>query len=275
MYISPRKTSNLWHQVNLPATVISLGEIRQHSVTLSLPGLIRPYRLLLFSDLHWPLRNTSRLNALQKNIQEDPPDWLLFAGDLISFLEYVSPACHWLKSLPAKCGKIAVLGNRESVVAWQKRDFWQRVYADCGFRCLVNEALVPPTGALFYGVDDYRFGQPNWAACASLQKVGRPVISLAHSPDTFAEAGQQFIGHLCLCGHTHGGQFRLPILGPLYTSSIYGRQFVSGWQQRHDGTLCHISKGVGESGFGLAKRRFCCPPEILRLTIVPTQEKLV
>lgn len=273
MYVSPRKTSNLWQRIVLPESITCCSRLEVHNLTLPLPGLEQPTRLLLFSDLHWPVQDTARLQALKDNFQRDPPDWLLFAGDLISFLEYVGPACEWLSTLPAQCGKIAVLGNRESVTAWHSRTFWTGIYGQCGFQCLINDALVPPSGPVFYGLDDCRFGRPEWSGCTAWKDSGRLVISLAHSPDTFAEAGSQFIGQLCLCGHTHGGQVRLPFWGPIYTSSMYGRQFVSGWRQRFDGTLCHISRGVGESGFGLAKRRFRCPPEILRLNLVPEQRK--
>ena len=273
MYVSPRKTSEFWQRAFLPEQIVRLADCEELRVTLALPGLDTATSLLLFSDLHWPLQKLARLQAIQAAIQREPPDWLLFAGDLISFLEYLGPAQEWLNTLPARCGKLAVLGNRERVIFWRQLSFWTRLYHDCGFRCLCNEAFVPASGPVFYGLDDYRFGHPQWSDCAIWENSGRPVISLAHSPDTFAEAGRQYIGQLCLCGHTHGGQFRRPFWWPLYTSSIYGRQFVSGWRRRFDGTLCHINPGVGESGFGIVKRRCFCPAQILRLELIPEQKK--
>ena len=147
MYVPPRKTSNLWQRVVLPGRIACSSDLQEHSLTLSLPGLEKPTSLLLFSDLHWPLQNTARLQTLKDNLQRDTPDWLLFAGDLISFLEYVGPACEWLSTLPAQCGKIAVLGNRESV-----RRLASHILArilECGFSVLINAHWSAGSGRFF------------------------------------------------------------------------------------------------------------------------------
>lgn len=50
-----------------------------------------------------------------------------------------------------------------------------------------------------------------------------PVILLTHTPDIFPKL--QHPVNLVLAGHTHGGQVRLPLLGPIFTASRYGDKY--------------------------------------------------
>jgi len=69
-----------------------------------------------------------------------------------------------------------------------------------------------------------------------------------------------------LSGHTHGGQIQLPLIGPLFTGSLYGLQLQSGLYKIHD-TLLTISRGIGLEGLGAPRVRFLCPPEIIEWKI--------
>jgi predicted MPP superfamily phosphohydrolase len=64
-------------------------------------------------------------------------------------------------------------------------------------------------------------------------------ITAVHEPNLFEETEMDFWGDLMLCGHTHGGTVRVPVLGPLYTHErglfperkgyyAYGRYSVDG-----------------------------------------------
>ena len=63
---------------------------------------------------------------------------------------------------------------------------------------------------------------------------------------------------LILSGHTHGGQVRIPLLGPLTTMTSIGKKFVSG-MYREGGSLVYVSRGFGTSAFPI---RLFCRPEI-------------
>src|SRR5690606_28729056 len=73
---------------------------------------------------------------------------------------------------------------------------------------------------------------------------------------------------LYLCGHTHGGQVRLPLIGPLVTSSKLGRRYVMGLY-REGRTHLYVSRGVGFEGLGAPRVRFLCPPEITLIRLAP------
>lgn len=64
-------------------------------------------------------------------------------------------------------------------------------------------------------------------------------ITAVHEPFIFEEFNPEFWGDLMVCGHTHGGIVRVPVLGPLFTHEgglfperkdafVYGRYYTAG-----------------------------------------------
>jgi predicted MPP superfamily phosphohydrolase len=92
-----------------------------------------------------------------------------------------------------------------------------------------------------------------------------PIILLYHDPDLAEAAAKAGIG-LYLAGHTHGGQVRLPLIGPLFTNSRYGRRFAAGRFGLGAMTLI-VSRGIGLEGAGAPRLRFLCPPEVVAITV--------
>lgn len=80
-------------------------------------------------------------------------------------------------------------------------------------------------------------------------------LGIAHSPDQW-EWARSLGCHLLLCGHTHGGQVRIPGIGPIVAPSRYGSRFASGVFYRPP-TLMHVSRGVS----GTHPLRWRCMPE--------------
>ena len=80
---------------------------------------------------------------------------------------------------------------------------------------------------------------------------------LAHDPAAFALVPEG-ITCLMLCGHTHGGQIRIPLLGPIINMSdaplrwTYGHVVID---NRH----LYVTSGIGTS---LLPFRIGVPPEI-------------
>jgi hypothetical protein len=67
---------------------------------------------------------------------------------------------------------------------------------------------------------------------------------------------------LYFCGHTHGGQIRLPLLGALITSSELGKRYEMG-RYKEKGTTLYVSRGLGMEGLGAPRARFLSPPEVI------------
>jgi predicted MPP superfamily phosphohydrolase len=92
-------------------------------------------------------------------------------------------------------------------------------------------------------------------------------LALVHSPDPAPELAA--LGYdLVVCGHTHGGQVRMPLLGALVTNSTIPARLCMGLS-RFGRTLVHVSPGLGTSKF--APFRFLCRPEATVLELIPRE----
>jgi uncharacterized protein len=89
-------------------------------------------------------------------------------------------------------------------------------------------------------------------------------LLLSHSPDQFYRARGWGVD-LMLCGHNHGGQIRLPLVGPVFMPSRYSRRFDRGFFRRGQ-TLMYVSEGVA----GKHPVRYGCPPEVTRFVLHAT-----
>ena len=65
-----------------------------------------------------------------------------------------------------------------------------------------------------------------------------------------------------LAGHTHGGQGRLPLAGPILGPSRYGSRYASGDFYKPPTTM-HVTRGLG----GTHLIRINCRPELSLLTL--------
>jgi predicted MPP superfamily phosphohydrolase len=91
-------------------------------------------------------------------------------------------------------------------------------------------------------------------------------VALMHEPDIADYAAEAGID-LQLSGHSHGGQVRIPGVGPLILPR-FGRKYSMGLARVGDRTQVYTNRGIGV----LEPRvRFNCPPEVtlIRLTRQP------
>jgi predicted MPP superfamily phosphohydrolase len=91
-------------------------------------------------------------------------------------------------------------------------------------------------------------------------------LALMHTPDRWP-AAKKLGADLALAGHTHGGQIRIPIFGPLFCPSRHGSRYSRGWFESR-GKRMFVSQGVA----GVIPVRFLCPPEVVRIDVLPAAE---
>lgn len=243
--------------------------------TVTLPELAGE-SLLFFTDLHIRFGTTGNLFAphgpgswhgtgwircaLNEAVEMMRPDYLLFGGDLVTYTVCYPAAMEMMASLSAPRGCFAVLGN------WDKRRRrWlpfreiERLYERAGWQLLVNES-VRSGGVEICGVDDYKMGIPR--VCGNSRAAAYRIL-LSHNPDTVAELPPDELSRfdLALCGHTHGGQIRIPFFGALRASSRYWKRFEYGClSHRMCDTAMIVSSGIGTTWLHV---RMNCPPEIV------------
>jgi len=99
------------------------------------------------------------------------------------------------------------------------------------------------------------------------RKPKRFHIVFGHAPD-FALADVR--ADLLVAGHTHGGQVRLPGIGPLLTLSRVPRSWAAGLTDLGDGRLLVVSRGTGMERHLAPRIRFLCRPELVVLDLLPS-----
>lgn len=95
-------------------------------------------------------------------------------------------------------------------------------------------------------------------------------LVLGHAPD-FALGRIQ--ADLLVAGHTHGGQVRLPGIGPLLTLSAVPRAWAAGLTDLPSGGKLVVSRGVGLERGPAPRLRFGCRPQLLVIDLVPEERK--
>jgi len=240
-----------------------------------LPPDAPPIRILHVSDIH--LERLGRREAqLLELAHAARPDLILITGDYVSTSNNRDPVTHrqvrdLLGQLRARYGVYTVLGSPmvdlhaaipalfEGLAIRLLRDEATALTLDDG-RCLTLVGLdchhdIPRDAATLARVLD---GAPD----------AGPRLLLYHSPELMPQAVAHGLD-LYLCGHTHGGQVRLPLIGALLTSSRLGRRYVMG-HYREGRTSLYVSRGVGFEGLSAPRVRFLCPPEIALVTLTTT-----
>jgi uncharacterized protein len=91
-------------------------------------------------------------------------------------------------------------------------------------------------------------------------------VVVGHRPD-FALGDVP--GDLLIAGHTHGGQVRLPFIGPLITLSEVPRAWAAGRTALPGGRTLIVSRGTGMERHSAPRLRFLCRPQIVVAELLP------
>jgi predicted MPP superfamily phosphohydrolase len=218
------------------------------------------------TDLHvGPHFSAEDLEPSIRMLERVQADIVLFGGDYISesprYLDKVQAPLTRMAAT-ARLGAWGMLGNHDIA---NIRSRVMEMIEPTGIRVLTNESVRIQTdrGDLWVaGIDDVLLGQSDLTAAFVDVPADAPCIAMWHEPD-FAEQAEPFGPFLLLSGHTHGGQVRLPIIGPIAAPKL-GKRYVTGRFALGDMTL-FVSNGIG---MYRPPVRFNCPPEIVVFTLV-------
>ncbi len=184
-------------------------------------------------------------------------DLVFITGDLIDDPSCMDWITHLFDRIPALVGRYAILGNHDH---HHDTDRIMGAVAAAGYSMLDGDvtAVSIMKKTLAIGGTCAPWG-PKIDSSAIPPADFR--LLLSHTPDIAYQAAAQGWDFM-LCGHNHGGQVQLPIVGPVVMPSRYSRRFESGFY-RIAPTLMYVSRGLG------AKHpiRLGCPPEIAHFTL--------
>jgi uncharacterized protein len=255
-----------------------------------LPESLHGLRLVQISDLHfYEHSDPAYFERVKETVNRLNPDLLLLTGDVVHIgSAYAQQAGEFLKTLTARFGRFAILGNHDYDDGHLGRAVTEQL-ARAGFTLLKNshqsvEILLEnnsdsphhhaPCVITLAGLDDLWYGKPDIEKTLAGIPATQLVIMLAHNPLLFDPVSMAYPGRvdLLLAGHTHAGHVYIPFLQPIYRR-IFRMKYRYGMFQKK-GTQMHVTSGIGSAAFahkksktGFLPFRWNTYPEIAVLTL--------
>ncbi|MBT9252638.1 MAG: metallophosphoesterase [Brockia lithotrophica] len=256
--------------LSLPISLAASARTEVKKVEVALPDLpeeLDGLTVAHISDLHYgfgKFRNPESVDEIKALVMAQSPELIAFTGDLLD--RTADPdwaSIPLLKGLKAPLGVYAVLGNHD-------RHFdirtLEKSFADAGVELLLNQSVgLQRNGRTFWvvGLDDPFTGLPDLDRATASLPPGDFRLLLVHAPD-FAPRAAHFGIPLQLSGHSHGGQIRLPGIGPLVLPPL-GKEYPMGLRQvPGSGTHVYTTCGLGTS---IVPLRLFCRPEVTLLVL--------
>ena len=225
-------------------------------------------KLAILGDLHIgsPYATLEALQKLLDIIMSEKPDVLILVGDYViqgvigGTHVHITEVVKLLDTVDIPC--VAIIGNHDvkdgrqdihDAFANSKIDFLENQHCTVTIR---NQVIT------FVGLDDESTGKPDPEEAFPAERPSHTTICLAHDPATFLRE-MLYRSDLCLAGHTHAGQVRIPGIGALILPGKSPLSWSYGWIETDNGPL-YVTSGFGTS---IAPIRFCAPPEYVFINL--------
>jgi hypothetical protein len=234
--------------------------VERSTIVVAGPLLDRPaLKILHVTDLHLEEFGGPEERLLEV-ARREKPDLVLLTGDYVNRREALSLLVRLLRGLSAPLGVFGVEGHHDH--KYRLAEAFEE-----GGATLLRDEFVKLAGP----------GRPVVVAGLAMHP-SRPLadvlrtappeayrIVLHHAPE-MAELLRPGQADLFLCGHTHGGQIRVPGLGPLLPAWRSPSAFAPG-ETRREGMVVIVNRGMGMSGGPLPRARLLSRPEIRLIEI--------
>ncbi|MDP2314337.1 MAG: hypothetical protein Q8P41_15655 [Pseudomonadota bacterium] len=252
--------------VGLDAFFVEPSWLEVTTTRIAVPGLAAPLRVVLVADLQTDEVGAHERAAIEA-VKAADPDLVLFAGDYIQTRDMAVFAAQRgalqaaLVGLAPRLGSFAVRGDVDP-------DAWPTLFEGLPIEVVTSSRtfdLGPVVLTALAPLDAASSHPP-------IPPTSKPHLVLAHRPDVSLTAPD---ADLILAGHIHGGQVRLPFIGPLMTLSNVPRSWAVGLTalpRSSSGAArgqLYVSRGVGMERYDAPRLRFLCRPELAILDLEP------
>ena len=197
--------------------VLHLDVVERALEIQGLAAQLEGLRIMHLSDLHFSGRiGKAYFQEVVRLANEFSPDLVAITGDLIDKSDCIDWIPDTLGRLQSRSGAYFVLGNHDLWIDYRRL---RQTLAECGLIDVGGrwlEIRVRGEPVILAG-NELPWFSPAADLTTAPQRsaAGRPLrIALCHSPDQFRWSQASDVD-LMLAGHTHGGQIRFPIIGPI------------------------------------------------------------
>ena len=235
--------------------------------------ITRPIRLAIVSDLH-SCRYGEGQQTLLQAVAQQSPDAVLFPGDIVDDDLPEEPAWTVVEALAAAYPCFYVTGNHEWWIGGIGRIYHQmEEYGVTVLRGDTASLTLNGQTVAVCGIDD----PESTRSLKQLEQAGRSVkedtftVLIAHRPERL-RFYQQYPFDLIVCGHAHGGQWRIPgVLNGLYAPSQGLFPSHAGGRYDFDGGTMLVSRGLARESTRVP--RIFNRPELVIAGLVPDTSK--
>jgi uncharacterized protein len=248
-------------------------ELAIEEIELPVPGLpanLDGLRIAHLSDLHFTGDISPAFTEYAiEQANHWQPEIYAITGDIVDKSHCIPWLQPTFKKAHSVYGNYFILGNHDTRVSDPgevRREMETSGWTDVGGRLIRTK--IRDTEVEILGNESPWFGRPSAETLsnrpADEKAAGKtlpPRFLFSHSPDQLGWARRHGV-MLMLAGHTHGGQGRLPLVGPLLSPSWHGSRYASGdfWKAP---TVMHVSRGLS----GVHLLRINCRPELSLITL--------
>lgn len=250
-------------------------ELNQYTITNEkIPNSFNDYRIALVTDLHNDEMGEDNIKLIEI-LSKANPDMIAIVGDIVDCHD---TNIHIAVNFATEATQIAptyyVTGNHEAFI--EEYTQLENSLISAGVTIMHNKSTeLVKDGEFIHliGVNDPSFTVDYFTgdSASALDSVLNELslkndtfkLLLSHRPELF----DIYVKHdidLILSGHAHGGQFRLPFLGGLYSPNQgLLPKYDAGLFTKNNTTMI-VSRGIGNSAFPI---RFNNRPEIILIKL--------
>ena len=248
--------------VTVQAFVIEPHDLEVTHHEIKSPRLDAPLRIAVIADLQTDAPGQYEAGVLRA-VMDEAPDVVVMPGDFVQVRDAKAYGRAWatLSATMAEVGLSAPLGVLATRGDVDPAPLWDQLVGSAGLTVLHGRRNLRSDVAIV-GLE-----LAQSATAGSLARTDeRFTIVVGHRPD-FALGSVD--ADLLLAGHTHGGQVRLPGIGPTVTLSQVPRAWAAGRTEIDEDTTLIVSRGVGMERADAPRLRLGCRPEVVIIDVVP------
>lgn len=235
---------------------ITVGVTRYSVENERLPAVFDHYKIAVVSDLHNAELGEDN-KRLVSAIEKEKPDMIAITGDLVdSGRTDIGVAENLIRQLAMTAPCYYVTGNHEAWIGEQYQKL-EKILLNEGVVILHDQSVSMTKNdetIQIVGLDDPDFTDRDSSIQESMlerkleemELTGEFCILLSHRPEVFNAYVAENID-LVLCGHAHGGQFRIPGVGGLVAPNQGLLPKYDAGEYYENNTTMIVSRGIGNS----------------------------